>query len=88
MVEEQFAEDRLIEIMNEMEEALKNRFWLCEKTFGLADISIAPFVERVEANGLDKLVDFDKRPKVGDWWNWLRNRHSYHTVFAFQISDV
>ena len=49
-VEEQSAENRLLDFMDEMETALRNDPWLCGKTFSLADIAIAPFVERFEAN--------------------------------------
>ena len=87
-VEERCAGYRLLNFMDEMETALRNDPWLCGITFSLADIAIAPFVERFEANGMDRLVNFGKRPKVGDWWGRLRARNSYDTTFAFQNPDT
>ena len=86
--EELFAQDRLLEFMDDMEKSLENSPWLSGEVFSLADIAIAPFVERFEANGLDKLVDFSDRPMIGDWWERLKKRESYQSTYAFKNPDA
>lgn len=86
--DEQFAEDRLADLLDDMETALADRPWLAGENFSLADIAIAPFIERFAANGLENLVDFTNRPRLGDWWRRLRARPSYETAYAFQNPDA
>jgi len=82
--EEAFANERLGAVMNKIEETLIATSWLAGDTFSLADIAIAPFFERFEANGMDELIDWDTRPKAGDWWRRVQARPSYETAYAFQ----
>ena len=63
-----FAEARVAEVLDKMEAQLKDRPWLCGDDISLADISIAPFLERFEANKMPGLTDWNKRPKLGNWW--------------------
>ena len=85
--DEDFAIERLSDFMDEMEEELNNNIWLAGESFSLADISIAPFIERFEANNLDDLIDFKKRPKIGSWWEKVKSRESYQTAYAFKNPD-
>ena len=41
--------------------------WVVGDDFTLADIAIAPFIERFEANKMSKLVDWVLRPSLGNW---------------------
>ncbi|MBT3990655.1 MAG: glutathione S-transferase family protein [Rhodospirillaceae bacterium] len=82
--QEAFAEQRLCEAMDKIEETLGESVWLAGDQFSLADIAVAPFIERFEANGLDTLVDWSKRPKAGDWWQRVQARPSYQTAYAFE----
>jgi glutathione S-transferase len=82
--EEAFAEERLGDVMDKMEKTLGDSEWLVGDSFSLADIAIAPFIERFEANGMEALVDWTKRPKAGDWWSRVQARRSYQTAYAFQ----
>ena len=85
--EELFAEDRLFEFMDDMEKSLEISTWLSGDVYSLSDIAIAPFVERFEANGLDKLVDFSNRPITGDWWERMKNREAYKIAYEFKSPD-
>lgn len=78
-----FAEARVAEVMDEMEAALRNAPWLCGEKLSLADISVAPFIERFESNGMTKLVDWSKRPRVGNWWERMQDREAFKAAFAF-----
>ena len=79
-----YAEARIAEVLDDMEIALADRPWLNGESLSLADISIAPFIERFESNKLERLVDWASRPRLGDWWTRMQNRQSFVTAFAFR----
>jgi glutathione S-transferase len=79
-----FAEARVGEVLDGMEAQMASTDWLCGDDFSLADISVAPFIERFEANGNDALTDWDRRPRVGAWWERVKARESFKTAFAFR----
>ena len=85
--DEEFAKERLSDFMDKMEEELNKGTWLTGDNFSLADIAIAPFIERFEANNLVDLIDFRKRPKIGSWWGKMKSRESYQTAYAFKNPD-
>ena len=78
-----FAEDRVAEVLDAMEDQLDGRPWLCGDAVSLADISVAPFIERFEANGMPRLTDWNKRPRLGNWWKRMQAREAFKTAFAF-----
>ena len=80
----EFAEARVAEVLDMMEEQLQDRPWLCGEALSLADISVAPFMERFEANKMPGLTDWNKRPRLGDWWQRMKARESFKTAFAFR----
>jgi len=86
--EEIFATQRLGEVMDKIEKKLGGSDWLVGDSFSLADIAIAPFIERFEANDMETLVDWDKRSKTGEWWERIQSRESYLTAYAFQNPNV
>jgi glutathione S-transferase len=56
--------------LQKMEEALKNSDWLAANQFSIADIALAPYVNRLSMMGLDDLWEGGRLPRVD---NWLRN---------------
>lgn len=83
-----FAEARVAEVLDEMEQQLQDRPWLCGEALSLADISVAPFLERFEANDMPLLTDWNKRPKLGDWWQRMQSREGFQTGFTFTPPEV
>ena len=79
-----FAEARVAEVLDLMEEQLQDRPWLCGESLSLADISVAPFMERFEANKMLGLTDWNRRPKLGDWWQRVKALDSFKTAFGFK----
>ena len=79
-----FAEARVAEVLDKMEDRLKNRPWLCGDNISLADVSVAPFLERFEANKMPGLTDWTKRPKLGNWWERMQARQSFKIAFAYR----
>ena len=82
--DEKLAAECLGEAMDQMEQTLATSEWLAGPDFTLADIAIAPFIERFEANGIDTLVDWEKRPKTGVWWTKVQERSSFREAYSFQ----
>ena len=64
--------------IGEMEEALKRGPWLAGKTFSLADISLIPYLERMDRLGLEGM--WGKRPKVSDWFARMKARPSFKAI--------
>jgi glutathione S-transferase len=79
-----YAEARIAEVLDDMEQDLADRPWLNGEQISLADISAAPFVERFESNGLSGLVDWTLRPALGGWWTRMQKRDAFKTAFAFR----
>ncbi|MDA0238922.1 MAG: glutathione S-transferase family protein [Proteobacteria bacterium] len=79
-----FAEARIAEVLDDMETALAEGPWLTGERLSLADISIAPFIERFEGNKLEKLVDWTARPRLGGWWRRMQGLESFKTAFAYR----
>lgn len=81
-----FAEARIAKIFDDMEMRLSDRPWLCGDDYSLADIAYAPFIERFEANGMDRLVDWSVRPALGDWWARTQERPGFQQGFYFEVA--
>ena len=86
--DELFAIQRLNDVMKKIEKTLNDNKWLAGDKFSLADIAVAPFIERFEANKMETLIDWDKRPRTADWWDRVQSRESYKTTYAFQNPDT
>ena len=80
----EFAEARVAEVLDELDMVLEGRPWLCGVNLSLADISVAPFIERFEANKMPGLTDWVKRPRLGDWWSRIKELSSFQKAFAFK----
>jgi glutathione S-transferase len=87
-VDELFAIQRLNDVMGKIEKTLDDNEWLAGDEFSLADIAVAPFIERFEANKMDALINWDKRPRTADWWQRIQSRDSYKIAYAFQNPDT
>ena len=86
--EMELAEDIVATVLDEMEVRLQDRPWLCGDAISLADISIAPFIERFEANKMPKLIDWDLRSQLGNWWQRIQEREAFKTGFYFANPDA
>ncbi len=84
----EFAEARVAEVLDELDAVLDGRPWLCGDKLSLADISIAPFMERFEANKMPRLTDWVKRPNLGDWWTRTKELESFQKAFEFRPPEA
>jgi glutathione S-transferase len=62
--------------------------WLLGKQYGLADIAVAPLIDRLEDLGLEYLWE-ENHPKVTDWLKRMQARPAYGTAFyhGSRLSD-
>ena len=69
-----FLEDMVLRMNN----ALSHQKWLCGDQLTLADIDIAPFVQRLVRIDLFHLLEL--HPPVLDWFNRIKSRKAYKTA--------
>lgn len=63
------------DILVAMEAALERGPWLAGETFSDADLSLAPYVLRLDRLGLDRF--WEARPRVADWYERMHARPSW-----------
>lgn len=73
------AAKRFDKLLGDMEAALAQNRWLTGKEFSLADISYAPYITRLDH--LQLQFFWAKRPRVGAWYERLRERRGYTEAF-------
>jgi glutathione S-transferase len=74
-------------IVGEMDTALERGPWLMGEQFTLADVVMAPYIERLDRLTLAGFWG-DHRPRVGKWLRALKARSSFAEAFdAFQPHD-
>ncbi len=66
--------------LQKMEEALAEGPWLVGKTFSLADISLTPYVNRLDMLGMSEMWTV-ARPRVADWFERIRARPVFKSSF-------
>jgi glutathione S-transferase len=69
------AVQRLVQLLDEMEEALSKHPWLAGDTYSLADVAFTPYIVRLEH--LSILQILDNYPRVSDWYARCKQRPSF-----------
>ena len=64
-----------------MEEALDGRDWLVGRRLSMADIAMAPYVNRLSALAMDGLWAGGRRPRVEAWFEPARGRAAFDSAF-------
>lgn len=72
----------MIDLLDRMEAALASSPWLCGETFGLADAAVLPYVLRLDHLAMTPLLSAPLRPRLGDWFDRVRQRPSFATAIA------
>jgi glutathione S-transferase len=72
------AVQRLVQLLDEMEEALSKRRWLAGDNYSLADVAFTPYIVRLEH--LSILQILDNYPRVGDWYGRCKKRPSFDSA--------
>ena len=69
------AVERMVLLLDEMEEALADRQWLASDQYTLADVAFAPYLARLEH--LNILPMIGERKRVWDWYARCKARPSF-----------
>ena len=70
----------LNQLFASMEDDLAHKPHLTDVDYGLADAALTPFVSRLDELGMAWM--WDDRPNLARWWDAVRERSSFKTVFA------
>jgi glutathione S-transferase len=74
------AVERMVQLLDEMEEALGADAWLAGAQYSLADIAFTPYLARLEH--LDILGMVGGRQRVADWYRRCRARPSFQEAIV------
>jgi glutathione S-transferase len=68
--------------LQKMERALGHSTWLVHSGFSMADIAMAPYVNRLAALSLEGLWANDRLPRVERWFERIQARPTFHPAFV------
>lgn len=68
--------------LHKMEEALHASAWLTGDAFSMADVAMAPYVNRVAALAMEGVWTGGRLPRVEAWFERVRARPSFHSGFV------
>lgn len=86
--EEEEAYAKLDYMLDQMESQLASGPWMTGRMFTLADIAMAPMINRIEVLARPEMIATGTRPRVAAWWHMIQERPSYQTAFSFRNPDV
>jgi glutathione S-transferase len=55
--------------------------------FSLADVAMAPMINRIEVLARPEMIAAQRRPRVADWWQRIQARPGFQEAFAFKNPD-
>lgn len=70
-----------------MEETLAASPWLAGTEYSLADIAMAPFINRIEVLKRPEMVGAAKRPRLAAWWQRIQERPAFKEAFSYANPD-
>jgi glutathione S-transferase len=74
------AVERMVLLLDEMEQALASQRWLAGDAYTLADVAFTPYLARLEHLNIIGLVA--GRPNVADWYARCKARPSFHEAIV------
>jgi len=81
--EEHTAYANLGDLLDRMEATLADGLWILGEAFSLADIAMAPYINRIEVLERPEMVAEAVRPRVAEWWQRVQGRPGFHEAFSF-----
>ena len=85
--EENQAYAALDYMLDQMEHALAAGPWLAGREYSLADIAMAPFINRIEILKRPEMLSASRRPRLGEWWQRVQARPAYKEAMSFANPD-
>jgi glutathione S-transferase len=86
--EEDQAYAALDYLLDQMEGALRHGPFLLGGAYSLADIAMAPFINRIEVLKRPEMVSAQRRPRIANWWQRIQERPAYKEAFSFANPDA
>jgi ganglioside-induced differentiation-associated protein 1 len=68
--------------LEKMEHALQSSDWLVGRDFTMADVAMAPYLNRLAALAMEGLWRAGRLPRVTDWFERVRARPSFEPAFV------
>jgi glutathione S-transferase len=68
--------------LHKMEDGLRHSAWLVGNAFSMADIAMAPYVNRLAALAMEPLWQGGRLPRVEDWFTRVRARPTFGPAFV------
>jgi glutathione S-transferase len=68
--------------LHKMEQALQSSEWLVGDRFSMADIAMAPYVNRVAALAMEGVWQHGRLPRVESWFTRVRSRATFEPAFV------
>ena len=66
--------------LQKMEDALRDHQWLVGNAFSLADVALAPYVNRLDMLGMSEMWTLT-RPRLAEWFERIQSRPSFRPSF-------
>ncbi len=86
--EENEAYAKLDYLLDQMERKLGDGPWLAGASYSLADIAMAPMINRIEVLARPEMISAARRPRVADWWQRMQARPAFQQAFSFANPDT
>jgi glutathione S-transferase len=71
-----------VSYLKKMESELAGKTWLLGSGFSIADISMAPYLNRLDALAMSPLWENGKLPNVANWFARLRERETFQQAIV------
>jgi glutathione S-transferase len=84
--EENEAYEKLDFMLAQLDRQLAGREWIAG-AYSLADVALAPIINRIEVLARPELIAAARRPRVAEWWQRIQARPGYKEAFAFANPD-
>lgn len=85
--EESEAYEKLEYMLQQMDIKLADGPWLAGANFSLADVAMAPMINRIEVLARPEMIGAARRPRIADWWQRIQARPGFQEAFAFKNPD-
>jgi glutathione S-transferase len=85
---EEAAFRKIAKIMDWFEAGLAPGPWLLGESYCLADITLRPYVNRIDALTRPELVGPAQRPRIAQWWQRIQALPSVQTAMSFRNPDT
>lgn len=79
---------RLDALLDKMEAALADGPWLLGGDYSLADVALAPYVNRIEVLERPEMLSEGMRPRLAGWWRAVQDRPAFAEAFSFANPDT